>query len=260
MRDEHSETIQRLQLTRTFILNLAAFIGFFAFEYITMVFIQGSILFTGRQRYEMLGIGLILAYCFVRYGLQAISGKKFRRRVGVKFTWRKIVGSVEKVNWPVASQFKTIIGAYIIGWSGMVIWNQIDIIFFYKLNKGTTENQNAIDSLLHTGGTYSLVMFSLLIVFLGPVMEEILFRGLFFRYFKSEKFPWLVVVLSGLIFGIYHLSSYTWISLLDLPPYAIIGFALAYVRYKTDKLSSSIIMHIFHNGWIQVLSLLMMIH
>ncbi|CAK1243830.1 CAAX protease family (YdiL) [Fructobacillus cardui] len=245
MPNQQDKLIRWMRLSKTFLLNLAAFLGFFALEYAAMVFIQGSVYFSGQHRYGLLVLGLGLAYCFVRFGLQAIKDNK-----------AKLSFSLKKIAWPTKSEFGTIIAAYLLGWSGMVIWNEIEILFFYKLTHGTTENQSAIDNIMQAGGHYSLVMFSLIIVFLGPVMEEILFRGLFFRYFKSVKFPWLVVVLSALSFGLYHLSSYTWVSLLDLPPYAIIGFSLAYVYKKTDKLSLSIIMHVFHNGWIQVISII----
>ncbi|GAP02912.1 CAAX amino terminal protease family protein [Fructobacillus pseudoficulneus] len=251
MNRQQSKIIQRLQSSKTFILNLSSFLGFFLLEYVAMVFIQGSVLFEGDKRYALLIMGLGLSYCFIRFGLKAIGRQKILSRSSL---------SLRQIKWPNFADAKVLIGAYLLGWSGMVIWNEIEVLFFYKLTHGTTENQAAIDDLMHVGGSYSLVMFSLVIVFLGPIMEEILFRGLFFRYFNSLKFPWLVVALSALTFGFYHLSSYSWVSLLDLPPYAIIGFALAYTYKKTGKLSSSIFIHVFHNGWIQIVSIIALLH
>ncbi|MBS9337037.1 CPBP family intramembrane glutamic endopeptidase [Fructobacillus parabroussonetiae] len=253
-KDWRQKTLGASRMTLSGLVRILSWLSFFCFEYLAMALMQGSILMTGRQRYLLLLCGLLLAYSFIRFGLQALQKAATKVR---SFTGRF---SIKKVNWPTLSELAYLASIYVISLAGMMIWGMFENFFLAKWAPSTTENQAAIDGLMNAGGLYSTIVLSLIIVFLGPVMEELLFRGLFFRYFKWVKAPMVTVFLSGLLFGLYHLGSYNWLSLLDLPPYLIIGTGFAYAYEKTDKLSSSIIMHIFHNGWVQAASLLMLFH
>lgn len=236
--------------------RLIAWVCFFLFEYLAMAMLQSSIVFSGRERYLLLLCGLLLTYSFIRFSFQTLNGgtswlKSARQK---KRSWFK------SIEWPKRSEWLLLAAIYLISLSGMMIWGVFEQLFLYKWVSGTTENQAALNSLMNIGGLYSTIFLSLIIIILGPIMEELVFRGLFFHYFKWVKAPWVTIILSGLLFGIYHLGSYTWLSLFDLPPYFIIGMGLAYAYQKTGKLSSSILMHMFHNGWIQVMSLLVLFH
>ncbi|MBS9336467.1 CPBP family intramembrane glutamic endopeptidase [Fructobacillus papyrifericola] len=254
----HQKITKAGRLTLSGTVRLFSWLFFFAFEYLAMALMQGSVLMTGRDRYLLLFCGFLLAYSFIRFGLQAMA--KVKAGLHSSATSLKKGFSLKTINWPTLSELGYIASVYLIALAGMMVWGMLENLFLAKWASSTTENQAAIDGLMNAGGQYSTVVLSFIIVFLGPVMEELLFRGLFFRYFNWAKAPWVTIIASGLLFGLYHLNSYTWLSLLDLPPYLIIGTGLAYAYQKTGKLSSSILMHIFHNGWVQAASLLMLLH
>ncbi|MCO0831970.1 CPBP family intramembrane metalloprotease [Fructobacillus sp. W13] len=216
---------------------------------------QLSVFFQGPFRYLWLAIGLVLAVVFtykaVAYltdgGLPVMKGK-----------WKSSL-SLKRISLPDLNELGFIASVYVIAFAALSVWSMVQVSFFSQWSQDTTENQAAIDQLMNMGGRYSMVVLSIIIVFIGPVMEELLFRGVFFKAFKKNQKSYLTMLFSGLLFGLYHLGSYTWVSLLDLPPYLILGMALAFVYQKTDKLSSSILLHVFHNGWVQILTLYMLL-
>ncbi len=86
----------------------------------------------------------------------------------------------------------------------------------------------------------------LVIVFLAPLIEELVFR---FSFRKMTKNIVLYSSITGFLFGAVHvISSLENISgLLYLVPYCAMGIALGYAYKKTDNIFSSLVFHIIHN-------------
>ena len=80
----------------------------------------------------------------------------------------------------------------------------------------------------------------------APINEELTFRKSFKEIFPSK---WVFVIMSGLIFGLLHITSYieTFSDIIYLIPYSALGIAFALLYYKTDNIFSSITMHSIHN-------------
>ena len=83
-------------------------------------------------------------------------------------------------------------------------------------------------------------------VIYAPLTEELAFRKSI-RDIINNK--WIYVLVSGLVFGMLHISSYmnNWTDLVYLIPYSSLGVAFALLYYKTDNIFSSITMHAIHN-------------
>jgi membrane protease YdiL (CAAX protease family) len=79
-------------------------------------------------------------------------------------------------------------------------------------------------------------------ILLGPVIEELCLRGLCYGYLeKSGIKPFLVILISGLLFGIMHMNLVQGI-------YAsVLGFFLGYLRYKYRSIKLTIAVHILFN-------------
>ncbi|QQR93205.1 CPBP family intramembrane metalloprotease [bacterium] len=86
----------------------------------------------------------------------------------------------------------------------------------------------------------------------APIYEEVIFRGLclamFLKYFNRNK----AIILSSLIFGLWHLKNSTHLSnfaLLYQVSYAmfLIGPILAYITIKTKTIWPGIILHYVNN-------------
>lgn len=89
----------------------------------------------------------------------------------------------------------------------------------------------------------------LCITILGPVLEELLFRGAITKALLKQYSPAKAIVFSALIFGIFHLNPVQIVSA------GLIGFVLAWIYYKTASLVPCILLHILNNTLSVFLSL-----
>lgn len=76
---------------------------------------------------------------------------------------------------------------------------------------------------------------------IGPVCEEIIFRGIILKGFLKSYSPKKAIVYSALIFGVIHLMPLQVISAF------FAGLVLGYIYYKTKSLWLPIIIHVLNN-------------
>ncbi len=80
------------------------------------------------------------------------------------------------------------------------------------------------------------------VLFIAPIAEELLFRGLILGYSKKAFPPAIAILLQGAIFGLYHGN-------IIQGTYAfVIGSVLGLVAYRLNKLIPCIILHISINA------------
>jgi membrane protease YdiL (CAAX protease family) len=96
--------------------------------------------------------------------------------------------------------------------------------------------RTVLESGLGTG--FNLVALALIPGF----CEEILFRGYAQRQFERASGPVGGILLSGLLFGLYHLRPS------QVLPLAVLGLYLAYLTWRTGSLWPAILVHVLHNG------------
>jgi membrane protease YdiL (CAAX protease family) len=77
---------------------------------------------------------------------------------------------------------------------------------------------------------------------LGPMMEELLFRGALFRPMLKVHPPAVVVAVTATLFGLVHLSSRVWL------PIILLGLVLGYVRRVSGSLGPSVLIHATFNA------------
>lgn len=86
------------------------------------------------------------------------------------------------------------------------------------------------------------VFISWIIVAIMPaVCEEALHRGLLLHTFKDLKKKWVIILIMGLIFGIFHLDPYRFL------PTALLGVALTYLMLETNNLFYPMLFHLINN-------------
>jgi membrane protease YdiL (CAAX protease family) len=87
------------------------------------------------------------------------------------------------------------------------------------------------------------VSFNLIALALIPAFcEELLFRGYAQRQFERASGAAGGILLSGILFGFYHLRPSQFL------PLALLGLYLAYLTWRTGSLWPAILVHLFHNG------------
>jgi len=82
----------------------------------------------------------------------------------------------------------------------------------------------------------------ILVVFIGPVIEELLIRGIVLDGFLKRYPPWKAILWSSIIFGLFHLNPWQFI------PAFFLGILMGYVYWKTKSLIPCIFIHFINNG------------
>lgn len=91
-----------------------------------------------------------------------------------------------------------------------------------------------------TGAGSSWVML-MAVMFFAPIGEELLFRGLIFRYSKICLPSWLAIFFQALIFGVYHGNVIQGV-------YAfLLGIVLGLLAYKFNSVMPGILLHMVIN-------------
>ena len=137
-------------------------------------------------------------------------------------------------------------------WSPPVVWFSVivlavagsqllnDLIIIFHLNDIFPSYQEMTS--VSMAGQPMWVLFLAVGIF-APVTEELVFRGLVFRRMKDEMKTVTAIVLSSLIFGLYHgnMVQFLYASLL--------GSLLAVIYHRTGTLWTSILAHMAANLW-----------
>ena len=99
-----------------------------------------------------------------------------------------------------------------------------------------------VQPLLEAGESSLLWPLFGLAILIGPLAEELFFRGLFFPALKSKVSVFAAVIISAALFATLHLNWAGWLPIFGL------GILLAYSYQKTGDLLVPIFIHVIHNS------------
>ncbi len=86
-----------------------------------------------------------------------------------------------------------------------------------------------------------LILFLIYVCFLGPILEEIIFRGFILK--SMQKYGNLTaIIVSSILFSMFHLN------LVQFVNPVLMGIVLAFIAIKSKSIVPSIIAHIFNNS------------
>ncbi|KRN97689.1 hypothetical protein IV57_GL001613 [Companilactobacillus kimchiensis] len=108
--------------------------------------------------------------------------------------------------------------------------------------KSSNANVEAL-KLVGNNNMFILIIFT---IFVAPILEEIIFRGIFMNWFFLNS-PLISILASGLIFGYVHApfdASTDWIYALSK---ILLGIVLAGVYYRTKNIKADITVHFLNN-------------
>jgi len=97
----------------------------------------------------------------------------------------------------------------------------------------------------------SLVVVMLFATVLGPVWEELLFRGFLFPLIAKSLGPWAGIVLTAAPFAALHGPQlhWTWQPVFII---GLVGIVFGYTRYRTGSTAASAIVHVSYNVTVAV--------
>lgn len=165
------------------------------------------------------------------------------------FIFRKtIVNDVKKFKTDYKKNLDTGFKYYFVGFLVMVTSNLV----INLISGGLPTNESVNREYLKMYPLYSVIA----MVFVGPLVEEIVFR-LGFRKAFSKCLPYCIF--SGLLFGGLHVYTAfegmqfaemlkNWIQVLYIIPYSALGCAFAKAYYETDNICTTMCIHMLHNA------------
>jgi len=135
-----------------------------------------------------------------------------------------------------------------LGWAavGMVTFYFVTAIYGVLVQPDA--EQETVEALGGDEGTFGLIIAGLMVIAVAPVVEEIFFRGFFYRALRSRFSIWIAAGMDGLLFGLIHYSGDGVDGLLILPPLALLGVVFCLVYERTGSLFPVIGMHAFNNA------------
>jgi len=103
------------------------------------------------------------------------------------------------------------------------------------------EPQRAVLWIAESDSPAFLLSMGVLVVIGAPVVEELIFRGLLFRYLGEKLSLPLALWTSGILFALLHASLQSFL------PLVVLGVLLAWVYRKSGDLRVPILFHLFFN-------------
>jgi len=92
----------------------------------------------------------------------------------------------------------------------------------------------------------TLLLFSAFVIILGPLCEELAFRGFLLPLFLRSFGAAAGIVVTGLLFGCLHAPEYSW-SWRHVLLVAVAGTVFGWVRYRTGSTAAATYMHSSYN-------------
>ena len=162
----------------------------------------------------------------IMIGLMIYDKNKIKKKKG-------FVRKLEKINY-----FKFLI-LIPFAFASLMFFNCVTSLAMKYLPESFTRSYDSAAASIYGGNIYVMV-FAVCIV--GPVLEELLFRGVVYNRIKMMSNNVIAIILSAVIFGAFHMN---WVQGI----YAgMLGICLAYVYGKYKNIIAPIIVHVFCNS------------
>lgn len=192
-------------------------IGIFAVVIVLMIFVcfplQYRLGMTGLFLTELIFLAVSLLVCLI-----------FRQKFSEVF----------KISRP---KVRHVFGTLIL-WAGMIlITSCIAVITMYLF----PDFQQTAEGLTEFISQTPAILTVIIVAVMPAICEEALHRGVILHFFGKIKSTWLIVLIMGIIFGIFHLDPYRFLIT------ALLGGAITYIAVKTHNILLCALFHFVNN-------------
>jgi membrane protease YdiL (CAAX protease family) len=125
-----------------------------------------------------------------------------------------------------------------------LLWVPFSLMLYPMLVRGVGWELPAQPLLLYVAGegpSMGLLLAISLICVVGPIGEELFFRGYIFRFVTMRWGQVAALVVTSVWFGVIHGREYAL-------PLTLMGFLFGYLRQRTGGLAAPILAHMLHNS------------
>ncbi len=137
-----------------------------------------------------------------------------------------------------------------IGFIIMVVANTIIARFIVS---GSGANEEAVQTLLKSEPLLMIISTTLF----APFVEELMYRKSLQDCFNNKL---LYIIMSGLLFGFVHvMGANNPLEYVFIIPYGAFGICFAKALSDTDNIYTTILVHMFHNGVLSILSVISLV-
>lgn len=192
-------------------------IGIFAVVIVLMIFVcfplQYRLGMTGLFLTELIFLAVSLLVCLI-----------FRQKFSEVF----------KISRP---KLRHVFGTLIL-WAGMILITSCIAVITMHL---FPDFQQTAEGLTEFISQTPAILTVIIVAVMPAICEEALHRGVILHFFGKIKSTWLIVLIMGIIFGIFHLDPYRFLIT------ALLGGAITYVAVKTHNILLCALFHFVNN-------------
>lgn len=156
--------------------------------------------------------------------------------------WRIGLGLV----WPDAVAFAAAAAL------GLVLWPAAHELFLLNERLGIhvlkLDQIAKVQEFVEQWRGISPVWILLALALVPGVCEELFFRGMLYSSLRSITSPWRTILISAVVFGLFHVVAGTILAPERFLPSMMLGVVLGWVRHRTQSVVPCMALHTVHNG------------
>lgn len=139
--------------------------------------------------------------------------------------------------WPESpSAFPIALGAWFLALVGLMLWSLVVSQFDWLSPPDNA--QPIIES-----ANNNLFLAWLIVGIMGPIAEEVFFRGYLLSRLRTKLSVWPAILISTVVFSIFHFDPQLYV------PIGFVGIVLGWVYLKTRSIWPAIFLHGLHNSF-----------
>ncbi|WP_283749446.1 CPBP family intramembrane glutamic endopeptidase [Bacillus mycoides] len=206
------------------ILYLFVFVFMIVPVTIESLFYDYALKILGNSLYAGVLMGLIMAVIFT-FVVYLFCIKRY------KLSWKDI--GIWKLSWKnLLWTFVAVISLIVVSIGVLMIMEKLGISF---------ENSKT-ETIQDDKSIYSFCIAVIGAAVISPIYEEILYRGVFYTFFRDRYGIWGGMLISSTIFTVVHIPTYN-----TLPVNFLSGVVFAWLYEKTNSILSAMIAHAVFN-------------
>jgi len=136
-------------------------------------------------------------------------------------------------------KIRQIVGVILLWFGTFLLGTLVTLVIGFFFPDGMAKVGIAMNGILTS---IPMLLAYLIIAVMPAICEEALHRGFILTSMKPIRREWVIVLVMGLIFGLFHLDPYRFAAT------AILGMALTYVMLKTQNILMPALFHLINNS------------